>query len=170
MEHEATESDECIDGSRSTNCATGGPGTDSVSRRRLLAVAGTAAAAGLAGCSGVLGGGSGGGGAGDVRNEVDGIEVTDTSGEVVDGEYLITVTLENTGGETVGVLNFDYLAKVYDESDEEIPTEANSVINREEFRDDDTGIVELGPLIEGDPSAVESYEVVITCDDGPYCE
>jgi hypothetical protein len=170
MEYEATDSDECVDASRGMTRATGGSVAASVSRRRLLAVVGTAATAGLAGCAGLLGGGGGGGGAGDVRNEVDGIEVTDSSGEVVDGEYLITVTLENTGGETVGVLDFDYRARVYDDSDEEIPTGGNSVVNREEFRDDDTGIVELGPFIEGDPSTVESYEVVITCDDGPYCE
>jgi hypothetical protein len=130
MTRDDSESSDRIDAttSRSDHDA-GGTATGALSRRRLLGTVGAGAAAGLAGCSGILGDGGGGGGddgdssdggSGDssdnVTNEVDGIEITGTSGQASQDKYVITVNLENTGGEDAGVLDFEYLVTLYDES------------------------------------------------------
>lgn len=154
---------------------TDGRGTDRVSRRRLLGAVGATAAAGLAGCSGILGGDGGGddgsgSGPENVRNEVDGIEVTEVTEQSSGGQYSIVVTLRNTGGEDAGVLDFDYDLTLYDESGSEIQTMGTAAANRDGFFDGNPGKVELVPQMQAEASAVDSFELVVRCDDGPYCQ
>ena len=146
-----------------------------VSRRRLLGAAGTVAAAGLAGCSGILGGDGGGGGSSgngpeNVQNEVDGIEVTDVAEQSSGGRYSLLVTLRNTGGEDVSVLDFWYSVTLYDSSGSEIQTSGTAAANRDGFYDGNPGKVEVIPQMEAEASAVDSFELIVTCDEGPYCE
>ncbi|AGN01491.1 hypothetical protein L593_07730 [Salinarchaeum sp. Harcht-Bsk1] len=145
-----------------------------VSRRRLLGAAGTVAVAGLAGCSGILGGGGGGGSSGsgpdNVQNEVDGIEVTDATAESSGGRYSIMVTLRNTGGEDTSVLDFGYDVTLYDSSGSEIETMGTAAANRDGFYDGNPGKVEIIPQMQSEASAVDSFELTIRCEEGPYCQ
>jgi hypothetical protein len=147
-----------------------------VSRRRLLGAAGAAATAGLAGCSGILGGDGGGGGDSsgsspeNVQNEVDGIEVTEVTEESRGGRYSLVVTLRNTGGEDVGVLDFEYAVTVYDSSGSEIETMGMAAANRDGFYDGNPGKVEVIPQMQAEASAVDSYELTVGCEEGPYCQ
>lgn len=153
-----------------------------VSRRRLLAAtAATIATAGLAGCSGVLGGDgggdgnstdgdSGGGGMANVQNEVSGIEITDVTRQSNSGRFTLMVSLENTGGEDTGVLDFDYVVTLYDASGSQIEMMGTSAANRDGFYDGDSGTVQVTPQTQASASDIDSYELVVRCDDGPYCQ
>jgi hypothetical protein len=186
MTRHDSESSDRIDAStsRTGGDAGGTAAGGALSRRRLLGAVGAGAAAGLAGCSGILGGGgggddgssgdsdggSGGGGSDNVQNEVDGIEITGTSGQATQDTYAITVNLENTGDGQPSVLDFDYRVTLYDDSGSEIPTQGSVAINQDGFFNGDTGTVEIQPRIEADPSTVASYELRVLCDEGPYCQ
>lgn len=162
-------------GNRGNASAAAGP----CSRRRLLAGAGATAVAGLAGCSGILGGGddsgddSVGGSDQTIRSEVDGLEITDATSEIRQAAFTVTLTVENTGGEDTGILDYSYRLTLYDSEGSEIQFRGTSARNLDGFFDDDTGRVRLEPAWDGDPERIDSYDARIVCDgfaDGVYCE
>lgn len=150
----------------------------STSRRALLATAGTAAAVGLAGCGilgdGDSGGDSPGGSNQTIESEVEGLEITDASSEVSQGTFRVTLTVENTGGEDTGILDYSYRLTLYDGDGAGLSFRGVSAANVDGFLDDDTGRVRLEPAeLEGSPEDVARYDARIVCDgfaDGVYCE
>lgn len=163
------------------------------SRRTVLGSLVTAVSVGVAGCSGGGDGGDGGNdesggttsggdsndGGGEssmesVTNELDGFRVVDHSGEVDGENYAVTADVKNVGDQTASIIEHGFELVLYDSSGNDITGSGNSVaaINQGEWTAGKTIEIQMSVGIDGEPSDVASYEIVITCDsfdDGVYC-
>lgn len=168
---------------------TSPPAADGLTRRRLLSTtAASALAIGLAGCGGDGGdGGEGESGGqldpmGEVTGTVDGIEIDDLESYMGQGgssagseRFSVDVTVENTGDETIEPLGYTYDLRLFDENDEEAYQRSlASQANDFSVEPGDTGSVTVWNTNADDESAIDHYEIAVTCDgsfaDGVYCE
>lgn len=93
--------------------------------------------------------------------------------EVDDGDFVVTVSIENVGDQTTDIWEYDYQLDVYDESGTNLSNgTAMFAMSDTEVEPGETASLDLNPQID-DPSAVTSYEITLSCgafSDGAYCE
>jgi hypothetical protein len=134
-----------------------------------LEACGVAAVVGFAGCQNLDAAVDG-----DVIETVDGLAVNDHSDDEDDRNFEVEIDIENTGGETSTLGNYDFTIVPYDESDTDVTGEGGST----EFDTDplpagETTDVEVEVGTSLHPSDVERYEIGITCsefaENAAYC-
>ena len=158
-------------------------------RRDVLRQSGVAmtvaVTAGLAGCSGNDGDSDDGGDeptptpsgpTGEVvENSVsNGLEITDWTTEVADGDFNITLTVKNVGDQQTDAFDYTYEATVYNSADEDITASVASGSRGSTIDPGQTTEINMYVGVSNeDPSAVSRFELRVRCDDffdeGVYC-
>lgn len=109
-------------------------------------------------------------------NAVEELEITDWSARIDDDDFVVTLSIENTGDQQTELVKYWYDVKLYDAENTNIPLGANTQSSSEETdpAPGEVGVLDAVISLENDnPEAVARYEVSITCtlaDDAVYCE
>lgn len=139
-------------------------------RRSFLRACGVATVAGLAGCQNPEAAVEG-----EVLETVDGLAVTDHFGDDDDGFFEVEMDVENTGGATADLGNYEFTVVPFDENDDDITEMRGTTrFDNRMLQSGETTEVEVEVETTSHPADVERYEIRITCsefaEDAAYCD
>jgi hypothetical protein len=169
----------------------------SITRRRVLATAGLAAAGGVAGCAGDSGGDTPTGGddgdgdsgtpTGSSPQASDGVDISGEStvsglavGDLArqggnEDEFAVVTTVQNTGEQTTDVFEYNYELALYDADGAEMGTNTGfGSTGDTEVAPGESATINVSKSVENDVDDVVRAAVTLDCDgtfaEGTYCE
>lgn len=111
-----------------------------------------------------------------VDNAVEELEITDWSGRIDDDDFVVTLSIKNTGNQQTQLVKYWYDIRLYDAENTNIRLGKNTQSPSEETdpAPGEVGVLNAVISLENDnPEDVARYETSITCtlaDDAVYCE